>query len=103
MKHLIKTTVIGILAILAGCDDKPHHYPPPVLKGTGTMYIFQGKDGWGNDNFHVALTQWLSENPQAKLISIDGIDLENSAPTKYIVVVEFPPQQVPTNPPPPDP
>lgn len=103
MSKIIKyIAIFAFLLTLLGCDDEHKAYKPPVLKGTGTMYVFQGYDG-SEDNFHAALNQWLSKN-EVRLISIEGINKDSLGhPCEYVVMVQYPQDRIPANPAPPDP
>jgi hypothetical protein len=99
-------SAIVLLGVLASCDENstaPSSYPPPIAQGTGTIFEFQARNSYGTDVFHTALTQFLSQHPEYRLVSIFESEHESSNnvvyPTKYFVVFEM----IGSAPPPPQP
>ena len=76
------------IAALTGCDKGPGAATiPPTCAGTGTVYVFTARNGWGTDVFHASLNEFIAQHPEQKVVSITPLDKDgNSSPVRYMVI-----------------
>lgn len=84
---LIAINII-LMAFAVSCTRSGSgNYDPPQCVGSGTVYIFAAKNGFGTDIFHDSLNQFLSQHQELRLVSFTPIEHESGNPSKYMVIV----------------
>jgi ABC-type glycerol-3-phosphate transport system substrate-binding protein len=82
--------ILALLALLTGCEQ-PTVKTAVTCAGTGTVYFFTGRHG-DQDVFPRLLTEFLTEHPDFKVVSVTPMDLDDyKRARKYMVIVSVPP------------
>lgn len=89
--------ILCLLFTMAGCDPSSPA-PPPEFIGNGNVYLFPNKNGMGTVIFQNSLNEFLAQHPDARVVSIRFMDSPTAAGERYIVIVDFIPNYVATQP-----